>query len=141
MNGKKEKGSTTNMKSSSALPKKKPRAKKVDKYAQLPRDLRGAAKLLDEKKLIMNINKVLGRDGRVETPLPRGDDPKHVEAVLGGIARKIGRLGSRPPMPVEPRRAEFERQMTAELERGRSMGPRPVQYGGSSSSRGRIDEF
>jgi hypothetical protein len=83
------------MKSSSALPKKKPRAK--SKYAQLPRDLRGAAKLLDEKKLIMNINKVLGRDGRVETPLPRGDDPKHVEAVLGGIARKIGRLGSRPP--------------------------------------------
>jgi hypothetical protein len=127
------------MKSSSALPKKKPRAK--SKYAQLPRDLRGAAKLLDEKKLIMNINKVLGRDGRVETPLPRGDDPKHVEAVLGGIARKIGRLGSRPPMPVEPRRAEFERQMAAELERGRSIGPRPMQYGGSSSSREPMDEF
>ena len=47
--------------------KAKPRANKVDKYAQLPRDLRGAAKLLDEKKLIMNMNKVLGRDGRVET--------------------------------------------------------------------------
>ena len=80
------------MKSSSALPKAK-RAKKADKYGQLPRDLRGAAKLLDEKKLIMNINKVLGKDGRVEAPLPRGDDPKHVETVLGGIARKIGQLG------------------------------------------------
>ena len=116
-----------------------PKAKRAkNKYG--PRDLRAAAKLLDEKKLIMNI-KALGRDGRVEAPLPRGDDPKHVETVLGGIARKIGQLG-RPrapsPMSVEPpllRRAEFERQMTAELGRGRSIGPRPVQYGGSSSSR------
>jgi hypothetical protein len=130
------------MKSSSALPKAKAkRAKKADKYGQLPRDLRGAAKLLDEKKLIMNINKALGKDGRVEAPLPRGDDPKHVETVLGGIARKIGQLGrtrAPSPMSVEPpllRRAEFERQMAAELGRGRSIGPRPVQYGGSSSSR------
>ena len=128
------------MKSSSALPKAKAkRAKKADKYGQLPRDLRGAAKLLDEKKLIMNINKALGKDGRVEAPLPRGDDPKHVETVLGGIARKIGQLGrtrAPSPMSVEPpllRRAEFERQMTAELGRGRSIGPRP--HGGSSSSR------
>ena len=128
------------------MPKAK-RAKKAYKYGQLPRDLRGAAKLLDEKKLIMNINKVLGKDGRVETPLPRGDDPKHVETVLGGIARKIGQLGrtrAPSPMSVEPplfRRAAFERQMAAELEprRGRSIGPRPVQHGGSSSSR--PDEF
>ena len=124
------------MKSSSALPKAK-RAK--NKYG--PRDLRAAAKLLDEKKLIMNINKALGKGGRVEAPLPRGDDPKHVETVLGGVARKIGQLGrarAPSPMSVEPpllRRAEFERQMTAELGRGRSIGPRPVQYGGSSSSR------
>ena len=41
----------------------------------------------------MNINKAIGRDGRVEAPLPRGDDPRHVETVLGGIARKIGQLG------------------------------------------------
>ena len=118
------------MKSSSALPKAK-RAK--NKYG--PRDLRGAAKLLDEKKLIMNINKALGKDGRVEAPLPRGDDPKHVETVLGGIARKIlGRARAPSPMSVEPpllRRAEFERQMVAELGRGRSVGPRP--YGGSSA--------
>jgi hypothetical protein len=131
------------------LPKAKAkRTKKADKYGQLPRDLRGAAKLLDEKKLIMNINKALGKDGRVETPLPRGDDPKHVETVLGGIARKIGQLGrgssgrtrAPSPMSVEPplfRRAEFERQMVAGLEprRGRSVGPRSVQHGGSSSSR------
>ena len=140
------------MKSSSALPKAKAkRAKKADKYGQLPRDLRGAAKLLGEKKLIMNINKVLGKDGRVDTPLPRGDDPKHVETVLGGIARKIGQLGrgsrggaspgrarAPSPMSVETplfRRAEFERQMAAELGRGRSIGPRPVPCGGSSSSR------
>ena len=101
------------------MPKAKAkRAKKADKYGQLPRDLRGAAKLLDEKKLIMNINKVLGKDGRVEAPLPRGDDPKHVETVLGGIARKIGQLGGASPgkapspVSVEPpllRRADFER--------------------------------
>ena len=101
--------------------------------------MRGAAKLLDEEKLIMNVNKVLGKDGRVEAPLPRGDDPKHVETVLGGIARKIGQFGKArapSPMSVEPplfRRADFERQMAAELGRGRSIGPRP--YGGSSSDR------
>ena len=51
MNGKKEKGSRTSMKSSSALPKAKAkRAKKADKCGQLPRDLRGAAKLLDERE-------------------------------------------------------------------------------------------
>ena len=112
--------------------------------------MRGAAKLLDEKKLIMNINKALGKDGRAEAPLPRGDDPKHVKTVLGGIARKIGQLGrvspgrtrAPSPMSVEPplsRRAEFERQMAAELGRGRPIGPRPAQYVGSSSSR--LEDF
>ena len=88
------------MKSSSALPKAKAKAKArpkktIAKYAHLPPDLRGAARFLDERNLIANINKVMNRDGRVETPLPRGDDPVHVGRVLGDIARRIDRSAGR----------------------------------------------
>ncbi len=84
------------MRGSSALPKAKAKAKArpkktIAKYAHLPPDLRGAARFLDERNLIANINKVMNRDGRVETPLPRGDDPVHVGRVLGDIARRIDR--------------------------------------------------
>jgi hypothetical protein len=57
--------------------------------------------------LITNINKVMNRDGRVETLLPRGDDPAHVGRVLGDIARRIdgslvGQL--RQKEPADPSR-------------------------------------
>ena len=88
------------MRGSSALPKAKAKAKArpkrtIAKYAHLPPDLRGAARFLDERNLIANINKVMNRDGRVETPLPRGDDPVHVGRVLGDIARRIDRSAGR----------------------------------------------
>ena len=87
------------MASSSALPKAKAKAKvrarRTAKYDHLPKDLRGAAKFLDEKNLIANINKAMNRDGRVEVPLPRGDDPAHVGRVLGDIVRRIDRSAGR----------------------------------------------
>ena len=72
-----------------AKAKAKAKAKKTTaKYAYLPPDLRGAAKFMDEKNLITNINKVMNRDGRVETLLPRGDDPAHV-----GMLHRVADLG------------------------------------------------
>ena len=133
------------MASSSALPKcscgkrkmttakktaaKKP--KKVAKYAHLPPDLRGAAKFLDEKRMIMDVNKALNKDGRVEVPLPRGDNPDHVGRVLNDITKRL--LKRTDP---EPRRGldSVDRERIGEALRGRSAVPRPVQYGGSSSS-------
>ena len=131
------------MASSSALPKcscgkrkmttakktaaKKP--KKLAKYAHLPPDLRGAAKFLDEKRMIMDVNKALNKDGRVEVPLPRGDNPEHVGRVLSDITKRILKR-------TDPGRGldSVDRERIGEALRGRSVAPRPVQYGGSSSS-------
>ena len=131
------------MASSSALPKcscgkrkmttakktaaKKP--KKLAKYAHLPPDLRGAAKFLDEKRMIMDVNKALNKDGRVEVPLPRGDNPEHVGRVLSDITKRLLKR-------TDPGRGldSVDRERIGEALRGRSVAPRPVQHGGSSSS-------
>ena len=62
------------------MPKAKAKAKArpkrtIAKYAHLPPDLRGAAKILYEMNLITNMNKVINRVGRVDTPLPRAMIP------------------------------------------------------------------
>jgi hypothetical protein len=129
------------MRGSSALPKAKAKAKAkakktIAKYAYLPPDLRGAAKILDEKNLITNINKVMNRDGRVETLLPRGDDPAHVGRVLGDIARRIDGSGRSAPSERADRSVAAMTPIPEGRSRARfrSVGPQPVQYGGSSSS-------
>jgi hypothetical protein len=142
------------MASSSALPKAKAKAKvrarRTAKYDHLPKDLRGAAKFLDEKNLIANINKAMNRDGRVEVPLPRGDDPAHVGRVLGDIVRRIDRSAgrsramssiperARSPISVRSARSS-ERSISIDSDafwrRHMNQPPvRQVQHGGSSAS-------
>ena len=87
-------------------PKAKPRAKKVviDKYAQLPRNLRPAAKALDERDLTARIQNALNarrhRDERTEdVPEHRGPvDMRHLGRVVDRVA---GQLRS-PSMSVTP---------------------------------------
>ena len=113
-----------------AKAKVKAKAKKtIAKYAYLPPDLRGAAKFLDEKRMFMYVNKAMDKDGRVEVPLPRGDNPEHVGRVLSDITKRLLKR-------TDPGRGldSVDRERIGEAMRGRSVAPRPVQYGGSSSS-------
>ena len=123
--GMKQRKKTTAKKTTAKQPKK------LAKYAHLPPDLRGAAKFLDEKRMIMDVNKALNKDGRVEVPLPRGDNPEHVGRVLSDITKRLPKRSD-----PEPRRGldPVDRERIGEAFRGRSVAPRPVQYGGSSSS-------
>ena len=90
-----------------AKAKVKPRAKKVvvDKYAQLPRNLRPAAKALDERDLTARIQNALNarrhRDERTEdVPEHRGPvDIRHLGRVVDRVA---GQLRSPSPMSVTP---------------------------------------
>ena len=88
-----------------AKAKAKAKAKKVviDKYAQLPRSLQTAAKMLDERDLTVRIQNALNarrhRDERAEdVPEHRGPvDMRSLERVVNRVA---GYLSSRSPSPM-----------------------------------------
>ena len=91
--------------------------------------------------MITDTKKAMNKDGRVAVPLPHAGNPEHVGRVLGDIAKKIGGLA--PSRLRERADAESPgihrvdpsvRRDLAREARGRSGGPRPAQYGGSSSS-------
>ena len=95
-----------------AKPKAKAKAKtiKIDKYAQLPRSLQAAAKMLDERDLTVRAQDALNarrhRDERAEdVPEHRGPvDMRSLERVVNRVAGHLSSRGSPPsPMSVTPR--------------------------------------
>ena len=91
--------------------KSKAAAKKlvIDKYAQVPRSLQAAAKMLDERDLTVRVQDALNarrhRDERAaDVPENRGPvDMRSLERVVDRVAGHLGRpsrASSRPPSPM-----------------------------------------
>ena len=90
-----------------AKAKAKAKAIKIDKYAQIPRSLQAAAKMLDERDLTLRVQDALNnrrhRDERIEdVPEHRGQamDMRTLERTVDRVASRIGsamRARSRSP--------------------------------------------
>ena len=90
-----------------AKAKAKAKAIKIDKYAQIPRSLQAAAKMLDERDLTLRVQEALNnrrhRDERIEdVPEHRGQamDMRTLERTVDRVASRLGspmRARSRSP--------------------------------------------
>ena len=89
--------------------KAKSKAIKIDKYAQLPRSLQSAAKMLDERDLTVRVQDALNarrhRDERAEdVPEHRGPmDMRALERTVDRVAAHLGRPASRASSAMRSR--------------------------------------
>ena len=88
----------------------------IDKYAQVPRDMQAAARLLDDRDLVKRTQKALGerhaRDDRIdyvpaggeqmEALAKRVEDMKTQMKAMGGSARSVSAPRSRSPRRERP---------------------------------------
>ena len=93
-----------------AKAKAKAKAIKIDKYAQIPRSLQAAAKMLDERDLTLHVQEALNnrrhRDERIEgVPEHRGQamDMRTIERTVDRVSAERCERDPEVPQPAESR--------------------------------------
>ena len=78
----------------------------IDKYAQVPRDMRAAARLLDNRDLVKRTQSALderhARDNRIDYMPAGGEEVKTLAKKVEGMKEQLKGMGSRVRSPILP---------------------------------------
>ena len=115
-----------------AKAKAKKRVLAIDKYAQVPRDMQAAARLLDVRELVERTQKALderyARDDRIDYMPAGGEEVKVLAKKVEGMKEQLKGMGSRVRSRSAPPRSRSPR-------RGLDMFGAPRREGPASASR------
>ena len=79
----------------------------IDKYAQVPRDMQAAARLLDDRDLVKRTQKALGerhaRDDRIDYVPAGGEQMEALAKKVEGMKKQMKAMGGRVPSDSPPR--------------------------------------
>ena len=110
----------------------------TDKYAQVPRDMQAAARLLDDRDLVKRMQKALGerhaRVDRIDCMPAGGEEVKTFAKKVEGVKEELKGMGSRVRSPSIPPRSRSPR-------RGLDMFDAPRRERPASASRTMEPEF